>query len=136
MARPSEYTQETAERICVLLAEGKSLRAVCKVEGMPDRETVRRWLDTHESFAAKYAHARDLGLDERAEKLREDIAEETDLQRARLIFDYEKWFLSKLAPKKYGEKVTQELTGEGGGPVQIARVERVIVRPNPSDPNS
>ena len=30
--------------------------------------------------------------------------------------------------KKYGEKVTQEVTGPGGGPVQLQRIERVIVK--------
>ena len=29
-----------------------------------------------------------------------------------------------------------ELTGAGGGPIQVSRVERVIVRPNAPDPDS
>jgi hypothetical protein len=33
--RPSDYNQETADRICSQLAEGKSMRTVCLAEDMP-----------------------------------------------------------------------------------------------------
>ena len=37
-----------------------------------------------------------------------------NIQRSRLRVDTRKWIMSKLAPKKYGDKVTQELTGKDG----------------------
>jgi hypothetical protein len=36
------------------------------------------------------------------------------IQRDRLRVDARKWVLSKMNPKKYGEKLTQELTGANG----------------------
>jgi len=36
----------------------------------------------------------------------------------RLRVDSRKWLASKLAPKKYGEKVSAELSGPDGGPIQ------------------
>lgn len=42
--------------------------------------------------------------------------------------------LAKFNPKRWGDKVSQEISGPGGGPVEtITRVERRIVRPGSSD---
>lgn len=51
------------------------------------------------------------------------------IARSRLRVDARKWYASKLAPKKYGDKITQEISGPDGGAVQIDRIERVIVEP-------
>ena len=39
------------------------------------------------------------------------------VNRSRLRVDTRKWLMSKIAPKKYAERLA--LTGEEGGPVQI-----------------
>jgi hypothetical protein len=44
------------------------------------------------------------------------------LAHKRLMVDTLKWKLSKMLPKMYGDKVTQEHTGAGGGPIQMAAV--------------
>ena len=41
----------------------------------------------------------------------------------RLQVDTRKWMLSKMLPKVYGDKVTQEHTGAGGGPITLAAVD-------------
>lgn len=41
----------------------------------------------------------------------------------KLQVDTRKWFLSKVLPKVYGDKVTQEHTGAGGGAIQIAAMD-------------
>lgn len=41
------------------------------------------------------------------------------VQRDKLRVDTRKWMASKIAPRMYGEKITTELTGEGGGPVKV-----------------
>jgi hypothetical protein len=40
------------------------------------------------------------------------------VDRSRLMMDARKWLASKLAPKKYGDKVAAELSGPDGGPIQ------------------
>jgi hypothetical protein len=50
----------------------------------------------------------------------EVVFDSTAVQRNRLRVDARKWLLSKLAPKKYGDKVTQEHTGPNGGPAQFS----------------
>ena len=110
---------------------------------MPHERTVRRWvLDNVEGFSPHYARAREMGLDAIADETleisdtpqegeeTEDDGEKVKVKRAdmlghrRLQVDTRKWLLSKLAPKKYGEKTSMELTGANGGPVQISDTER------------
>ena len=38
--------------------------------------------------------------------------------RSRLRIDARKWLASKLAPKKYGDKIDATLSGPDGGPIQ------------------
>ncbi len=117
--RPSIYTQEIADTICKALAEGKSLRSICREEGMPTEATVRMWAaDDREGFYSQYTRARDIGLDCVAEEVFEIADHGSDHQRDRLKFDARRWYLSKLAPKRYGDKITQEHTGADGGPIQ------------------
>ena len=48
------------------------------------------------------------------------------VQRARLMSDNRKWFLSKAMPRKFGDKI--ELSGDASAPL-IQRIELVAVRP-------
>ena len=113
--RPVIYTLEIAEAICARLAQGEALYEICRGEGMPPESTVRQWhIDDHGGFAAKYARARDIGLDGRADRLR-DIARSAigldgpGVQAIRLVVDTEKWYLSKLAPKRYGDRLELDM---------------------------
>jgi hypothetical protein len=132
--RPTEYTAQLAAEICAQLAEGKTLRSVCKAEGMPPESTVRRWvMDDREGFAAHYAISREIGYQCMADELL-DIADDNSrdtsvdedgheatnhdvIARSRLRVDTRKWLLSKALPKVYGEKITQEVTGADGAPL-------------------
>ncbi len=41
-------------------------------------------------------------------------------QRARLKVDVRKWYLSKLAPKRYGDRLNQVHTGPEGGAIRFS----------------
>lgn len=148
--RPSVYSPEIAAEICSRLADGETLRSVCRDEKMPSESTVRGWaLNDHEGFSAQYARAREIGYLAMADDLLEvadngtnDWMERKDdsgntayvlngehVQRSRLRVDTRKWLLSKALPKLFGDKITQEHTGPEGGPVQFQKIERVIVDP-------
>jgi hypothetical protein len=120
--RPSEYTPETAEAICIRLASGESLRSVCADADMPDKTTVLRWLARSEEFRTQYARSKE----ESAEALAEqyfDILDELppakadgSLDSAAVMWaknraDARKWYLSKIMPKKYGDKIQTEHSG-------------------------
>lgn len=121
--RPSLYTPEIAELILLGVSEGRSLRKICEPEDMPSEAAVRRWvMDDHEGFAAHYTRSRDIGLDCRADAIIENAKDAKDASLGRLSFDADRWYLSKLAPKRYGDKLTTELTGADGGPVKTEAV--------------
>ena len=106
--RPSKYTKEIAGRICERLALGETLRSICRDEEFPEESTVRKWaLENREDFYTQYAQARNTGLDAMAEEVMAiaDVENADDVHRARLRVDTRKWYLSKLAPKRYGDRL-------------------------------
>lgn len=105
-------TPELAECICGLLAAGNSLRAICRTPGMPSKSFVMEWLSEDKAFADQYARARELGIDERFEAMADEVETIEDNNRARLVFDMRRWELSKLAPKKYGDKIDHNHSGD------------------------
>lgn len=133
--RPSNYSQETADKICEELADGKSLRTICKGDDMPSCGTVFRWLAERESFQEQYTRARETQADAIADEIIQIADDASDPAKARVQIDARKWYAGKVKPKKYGDKVQNEHSGPDGGPIPIARVERVITRPNAPDPN-
>ena len=118
--RPTLYTQEIADHICQKLAEGMSLRAICRSKGMPNEATVRQWaVDDREGFYSQYTRSRDIGLDCMADEVHEIADGDGDVARDRLRFDSRRWYLSKLAPKRYGDKLQQEVSGPDGGALTV-----------------
>jgi hypothetical protein len=119
MGVPSTYTDEIAEIICRRIAEGESLRTICLREGMPDRVTVWRWQKENEAFRSQYARAREQQAETFADEIITIADRAEDANIARLQVDARKWAASKLAPKKYGDKITNEHTGPDGGPMVV-----------------
>lgn len=154
MARPSEFTQETADRICEGLVEGQSLRSICLADDMPSASTVCRWLAANAVFREQYAHARDAQADTLTDEML-DIADDGSndwmekknaegavvgveyngdaVQRSKLRIDTRKWYASKLAPKKYGDRQVLEHTDPQGNNPFSALMEAVAAngRPRP-----
>jgi len=53
----------------------------------------------------------------------EDMREgKIDAQMAKVEIDARKWFASKFLPKRYGEKITQEISGPDGAPIAQTNV--------------
>ena len=131
MARPTDFTPKIAETICDLIASGLSLREICRKDEFPDFSTVKRWLRKNEEFRAQYAHAREEQADYLVDEIMEiaddgtndwmkrqgddgqeiEVANYDHIARSRLRVDARKWAASKLAPKKYGDKISQEISG-------------------------
>lgn len=111
--RPSDYLPEVAADICALLSDGESLRKVCERPGMPNKATVFRWLAVYEEFRDQYAQATETRADAIFEEMfdiADGVAEESAaVGKARLRIDTRKWALARMNPKKYGDKVSQEI---------------------------
>lgn len=116
--RPTDYTKDTADKICEKISGGLSLRAICAEDGMPARGTVYRWLIENADFQDQYARARDKQADYFAEEIIEIAdsveAESAAVAKARLQVDARKWAASKIAPKKYGDKQEIDVKSSDG----------------------
>lgn len=122
VGRPSDYTPEIGDIICGRLSAGESLKKITDGDDMPSRPTVYRWIRQQEEFRNNYVRA----TEDRADHIFDDMFEiaddgnPEDVQRARLRVDTRKWALSKMIPKKYGEKTA--LVGgdpETDEPIQV-----------------
>ncbi len=133
LGRPTDYTTDLISTICERLASGESMRSVSRDDAMPAMSTLFRWLREHEEFKEQYAIAKD----ESADALVEDMLDIADNQveqpllveglplvidgnvvmikdavsvnHARLRVDTRKWYASKLKPKKYGDRVQNDI---------------------------
>ena len=135
--RPTTYNQDLAERICVRLALGESIRTICKDDDMPAQSVIYAWLNRHPEFAEQYTRAREEQAESHADEI-VDIADETPAllevrdkegnivdikldsayiawQKQRI--DSRKWNASKQRPKKYGDRVTHG--GDDESPVVV-----------------
>lgn len=129
--RPSDFTQEMADLICERIADGESLRSICSGDDMPAKGTVFRWLAADAVFQDQYARAREAQADSlfddiltiadtpvigEKRKVKEDGAVEIStgdmIEHRRLQVDARKWMAGKLRPKKYGEKLDLNVSGQ------------------------
>lgn len=107
------------------ISDGESVRAILSnnrdKEVLPSRKTFFEWLLDDEPLSNQYARA----CEKRADTIFEEILEIADeshsdkkvlddgrevvdsevVQRSRLRVDARKWMLSKMNPKKYGDKI-------------------------------
>lgn len=123
--RPTEYNQNMAERICDRLVEWESLRSICLDEDMPAKGTVLKWVARHKEFEDQYTRAKEHWVEWLVEEIFE-IADDTSkdyiywidedgnetkrldsehIQRSRLRVDTRKWYVWKVKPKKYWDKI-------------------------------
>lgn len=104
-------TPEIFDRICERLAEGESLRSICRDDGMPGMSTIFRFLrdEANETARQQYAQAREDQADVDADKISEQAdlvaAGKADPQAARVAIDAWKWAAGKRKPKVYGDRV-------------------------------
>lgn len=114
--RPSIYTDELGATICKRIAEGETLRAICADAGMPDKSTILAWaIDPNHPFSDQYARARissATAYADRALDLAERVAHDDgpDANRIRVAIDTLKWAAGRADPKRWGDKIQQEVT--------------------------
>lgn len=104
-----ELTPQLEAEIIEALENGVGLRAWCSGEGRPSRGTVLKWQRENKEFCAKCAHAREAAGDLAAERHGEIIDACIDgtvpPDVAGRVLSGLQWRASKLASKKYGDKI-------------------------------
>jgi hypothetical protein len=94
------------------------------------------WTRRDVGFGRRYAHARDEGYDRIAELAHDETAAAAGLPlekvpAPKLAFEERKWYVAKLAPDRYGDRLDakHEITGPGGGPLQAHVLLDVLLTP-------
>mgnify|MGYP005863524761 CR=1 FL=1 len=128
MGRPTEYTQDIADKICAWLAGGQSLRAFCRQDNTPALSTVCLWIVSRDDFSEQYRRAREAagyahgdGVVEIVELLRSGAV---DPQTGKAMMDGLKWSAERMAPKAHVAKQSLEHTGADGGAIQTEDVTK------------
>lgn len=144
MAYSQKEINNIFNQICERIIEGESVKTILKDKDMPSSKTFWKWLEEDEDKVNQYARAKEIYAD----KVFEDIiliSDGTDddvlidengeqqvnhniIQRDRLRIDARKWHLSKLYPKKYGDKLDVTSNGE--------KLQTPIFSSNPLDENN
>jgi hypothetical protein len=142
--QPTKYTEAIADEICERLSQGETLSEICRDAHMPTEAKVRLWAINDRAdlsglgagFRARYAQARELGYERMAEEIIEisddnytgndGLVDNGAVQQARLRSDNRKWLLAKMMPKRFGDRVTTEITGDASAPL-LTRIELVAV---------
>ena len=123
MGRKSTFTKAIGEKVCDLIAEGSTLREVCKkIKGL-NPATIVKWTmaKANSDFGKQYARARQVAYGLLEDEIRDVNSEITrtntqfgnpvdaaSVQAAKLKADNLKWILSKRLPKDYGDNVGKE----------------------------
>lgn len=125
MAYSQKEIEEIFDKVCERIENGEAVRTILKDKDMPDSVTFYKWVDNDKNKLKQYARA----CEARAEEMFEDILKIVDateddvivdengnfitnhniIQRDRLRADARKWMLSKMMPKKYGDKLDMSL---------------------------
>ena len=116
-----EEKEEWIKKILGAMEEGKGLKTVCD-ELKFWRTTFLDWCAEDPALDDRYKRARARGIRLRAEGLsslaREAIGQPAEVVGAyRLLIDAEKWYISKILPKEFGEKL--ELAGDQSAPLTV-----------------
>jgi hypothetical protein len=125
-----EFKQEIADIIFDRLMDGESLRGICKDEDMPPKIAVLKWLQAYPLFQTQYARAREIQADALFDETLDiantphpgvitvtkpsgvEVTLKDMIEHRRLQIDTRKWIAGKLRPKKYGERIGTDETGD------------------------
>lgn len=132
VGRPTAYTQKIVDEIMSRVAMGYSIRKTLAPDHLPSIETHYRWLREKPEYYEHYTRAKEDQVDALAEDLL-DIADDNSqdfieddyqggrtpgyqfnsehVQRAKLRIETRRWLMSKMKPRKYGDKL--DVTSDG-----------------------
>ena len=114
------------------IASGKSLRAICREIGV-HHSAASSAMRADDDLASQYARAREERADYYAESIlttaQATLAGRVKPDAARVAIDAFKWTASKMAPKKYGDRIQADVSGQ----LSIDCIRREIVDPKAHD---
>lgn len=133
MSAPSTYSPEIVEEVCARIAKGRSVASICRSKGMPALRTFLRWADEREDVAAEYSRA----LEARSEwalaehdRIRKTAVDKDTASAARVQLSALEWQMSKMAPKRYGERVDLNVEHSFDLAAEVTRRRQQVLEAN------
>lgn len=126
-----KFTQEAFDAICEAIADGRSVRETCEIEGMPDRTTFNKWRKSNDELQKQYDQAcrdRELAIFDDIHYIADH---EPDPKVAKVRIESREWTLARMNRKQYGNHVSNEHTGADGGPIKTVYLNNTPVEELP-----
>lgn len=124
--KTSYFTPEIWATIIEKTEEGEHLRGICREIGI-GKSAVYEWMEDDAVLKKQYATARAEGYDVIAQRIRnttrgktaeEDGDSTGDVQRDKLIAEYDLKLLARWYPKKYGDRIAHVGGDEDDAPIR------------------
>jgi hypothetical protein len=97
---------------------------------MPNKATVFRWIGDNKEFRDQYERATESRADAMFKEMLEIVAdvaaEGAAVVKARLQLDAFKFILARMAPKKYDDKIYQDIDGKSSDGSMMPRLTKVM----------
>jgi hypothetical protein len=139
--RPTEYDPAFCDIAASACARGATIAEVADILGVA-RWTIYRWMALHEAFGAAIRVAREIAdervgfsLYERAVGYTYDAVKIMQSDGTPLIVPYkehvapdvgaQKMWLTNRQPELWKERSSREVSGPGGGPIEVATVDKM-----------
>jgi hypothetical protein len=133
--RPSKYTDEIGERVLKRIRAGEPIYLIFEDDDLPSAVTFYNWCHLFPEFLNKVHEAEEIAahalihknikianMDEREDELSPAILDMDDSNRNKrdtMRINVNANTAKAWNRKRYGDKVSNEHTGEDGGPIQI-----------------
>jgi hypothetical protein len=121
-------TENQRKIVLAELEQGKSLRKACIEADIARPAAVLDLCRNDQAFDEQYAHARQAGYQARADRLTDDAWDMSiPADHKRIIIDTQKWELSKMLPKIYGDRLDLNHSGKIGTEQTLTRAELMAI---------
>lgn len=143
---PTKFTEARFNAICEILSStNRGLKSACLDNGICT-VTFYKWIKENQNLLNIYARARELQAEILADEIvsiadtpqigsktretKDGVFKETGdmVEHRRLQIDARKWTASKLAPKKYGDKVDVTTGGDKIETTQVFKLGDTIIK--------
>jgi hypothetical protein len=125
-----KMTPELLDAICDELSAGKSLNSICRTLGI-NVGTVRKFVTKEKARMDRMHAARMEGTDAVMDDIRDFDIIEMDPNRARVALDALKFYVTRMNPEKYGDKIDLNVRGKlDMGAILIAADKRLAALPS------
>jgi hypothetical protein len=122
-------TENQRKIVLAELEQGHSLRKACEMADIPNNASVLHLVESDpDGFGLHYAHARQNGYRVIADRIRDTAADMSiPADHKRIMVDTDKWMLSKMLPKIYGDRLDLNHSGKVSTEQTLTRAELMAI---------